>query len=88
MLIGLDGDALDVDTSCRGVFVIERLLGLQITARLLGHDPRERVPSLVDVDLLNSDLVSVGLQVLSKGSRRERRTRLTCPVMSGPQWSL
>jgi hypothetical protein len=47
VLIGLYGDALHVDSGSRGILMIERLLGLDETAGLLGDDARVGVPGLM-----------------------------------------
>ncbi len=49
--VGLHGDPLDVDPRRRHVRVIQRLPRLLETPRLLLHDPRKRVPRLVQVHL-------------------------------------
>lgn len=88
MLIGLDCDSLNINSGRRRVLVVKSLLCLQVTSRLLGHDPRVGVASLVHVDVLNPGLARIDLQVLREGARRERRTRLPRPVVPRPQWSL
>lgn len=66
MLIGLDGNPLNVNSGRRCVLVVKCFLRLQIAPRLLGHNPRVGMSGLVDVDVLNPGLARIHLQVLGK----------------------
>src|ERR1700749_1468606 len=85
MLVALHGDPLHVHASRGGVAVPECILRVCDRARLLGHDPCEAVPGLMEVDVAHTRLTRVALQVLDEGVRGERRPRPPRPVVPGPQ---
>src|SRR5687767_3869285 len=62
----LHRDGLHVGLRRTRMLVVERVLRLDHAARILGEDPREGVPGLVEVDVLDARTVGVGLQVLDE----------------------
>ena len=85
VLVTLYGDALDVDAGRRGVAVAERILRVCDRAGLLGHDARKAVPGLMKVDIADSGLAGVALEVLDERVRGELSPGPPSVVVSSPQ---
>src|SRR4051794_25115452 len=88
MPVPLNGDALHIHLGRRRVLMIQRLLRLDKTPRLLGHYTGVGVPRLVEVDVSEPGLPGVSLQVLDEGARRERRAGTSRSVVARPQGAL
>jgi hypothetical protein len=85
VLVSFDCDALDIDPGCGSMTMPKRVLGLAEGPRALGHNPREGVARLVQMDLADPRLPGVALQVLDEGPGGELRARFPGAVVSGPQ---
>src|SRR5438477_4792133 len=64
----------------------KRLLSLQKTPCLFRDYPCEGMARLVNVNLPDTRLPRILLEVLGEGVRGERRAGLARPVMPSPQW--